>query len=475
MAFMLRWRRATASDEASRRQRPLRPGGQPYPYLVESKISKKKWLGPSYRFASQWRNDLMHVLEQARLTVKSNMPMGPAFAAAAEDYLHVETIWSPQRVARLFKIVGLSILLFLGVVAAVFPSMDDKAHILPRLIEPTLVAVWLYLTIRGHQYKPVMVLAALQSRLEAGQTLSEAMGHLPRFFPSDLVAFVRIGENTGKLGTILEEFSKESVKILTAQRALNKILWYIGLGLAIQFSVISFLWIKVVPVFYEVLNEMGRRGSGYWPSPEILIPLPSTNTLTLMVDFLHYTGAVFLALLLPLFLWFRKRRVRRSWASRMETTLLFGIPGLRGLVVRQNLASATYMLRHLLVAGVPLERALEAVAQADLHPLYRRCFARIRSRVLNGDSLRDACAGIHLLAPIPGSFVSMLAMAESTGELEKALGYLADKYYAEAERRRYLLFSCVLPAGVFLLGYIVLSIEMSIFKSMIALGDALIS
>jgi type IV pilus assembly protein PilC len=454
---------------------PQRPDGQRYPRHVEKKIRKSEWPGPHYFYGSQWRHDLLQVLEQIRLNVKSNVPLAPAFAAAAEDYLHVEKTWSPQRVARLCKITGLAVLLLLAAAGALVTAAEEGAESLPEFINPAIIGVWLFLTARGHQYKPVTVFAALQSRMEAGETLSEAMRRLPRFFPKDLVSFVQMGEDTGKPGVILDDFTKESIKMLTANREMNKVLWYIGLGIALQFGVISFLMVKVVPVFYEVLNELGVKSGGFTPSPELLIPLPPTNLLVVLMDALVYKGPLVLGVVVPVWFWLRKRRTRRSWSSRASSTLLLGIPGLRGLVARQNLASAAYMLRHLLVAGVPLERALDAVAHGDLHPLYRRCFSQVRKRVMNGDTLHDACEGLHLLAPMPRSFVAMLSMAETTGNLERALDYLAKQYYAEAERRRRLLSSFVLPAGVLLMGYIVLSMEMSIFKSMIALADAMIS
>lgn len=53
---------------------------------------------------------------------------------------------------------------------------------------------------------------------------------------------------------------------------------------------------------------------------------------------------------------------------------------------------------------------------------------------------------------------------DAPGHLEGTLLYLAEQYQAEVERRKKLLSSCVLPMGVFLMGYIVLSVDRRRFK-----------
>jgi len=67
----------------------------------------------------------------------------------------------------------------------------------------------------------------------------------------------------------------------------------------------------------------------------------------------------------------------------------------------------------------------------------------------------------------------MVAMGETHGRLEETLAYLAEQYQAGVERRKKFLRSCVLPMGVFLMGYIVLSLETALFQAMVDMADAI--
>jgi len=447
-----------------------------YPHYVRKRARNPKWEGPYYFYAKHWRRDLLLVLEQIRLSVKSNVPLSPAFAAAAQDYTVKEKGWSPRRASRFFTLTGLSVLVFFTLLGALATIADEGPEAIAELVEPGLFGLWLIIVARHQRYKPAAVFAALQTRIDAGHSLSESMARLTIFFPKDLVSLVGMAEKTGQLDTVLDSFSGETLKQWTAQRELSRVLRYIGISLAIQGAVATFLVVKVMSVFEEVLLEAGVDPDAAHYIPGLHIPLPSLLDFYNIANFVsvHKVHLVGVCWLICLWLWMRPKRKRRNWASRFESTALLLIPGLRGLLARQNLGTIAFMLHELLRAGVPLEQALDTVEHGDLHPLYRRWVGGVRRRVLNGVSLRDACTGLRLLAPIPRSFVGLIAMGETHGRLESSLRYLAENYQAQVERRKTLLMGCVLPLGVIAMGYVVLAVEASMFQALIDLADAFI-
>src|SRR5690606_24402517 len=107
-------------------------------------------------------------------------------------------------------------------------------------------------------------------------------------------------------------------------------------------------------------------------------------------------------------------------------SLLFGVPRLRQVAIKANLAPAVSVLALLLEAGVPLDAALDQAAQLQLHPRYRRLFGRLRDGVRQGETLSMLCAreGRHL----PGSLTAMIAVGERSGMLPSALAQLAELY-----------------------------------------------
>lgn len=456
---------------------PKAPDGQRYPRYVRARAGDQRWKGPYYLRAKRWRHDLLLVVEQIRLNVKSNVPLSPAFAQAAQDYLAAERGWTPPRVWRTFQLVALGILVLLSLLAAVVEIEAEGTSALPELIVPAFFAVWLYRAARHQRYKPAAVFASLQARIESGHSLSEAMARLPRFFPRNLVTMVEMGERTGRLETVLDRFSAETVQKWTAQRDLTRILWYFAAVIGFQLGIIAFLLVKVIPVFYDVLDEVGVSGSGFRQPAQFPIPLPSTDTIVFIADQVIYTYSGFIVLLfwaIALWVWIRPNLKRRNWTTHPLIVLLLAVPGFRGMIARHNLGTGAFMLHEMLEAGVPLEQALDAVARSDLHVFYRRWFAHVRKRVLNGNTLRDACAGIRPATPVPRSFVSLVGMGEAHGRLESALAYLSETYHAHVERRKRMLVSGVIPLGVFIAGYIALSIEVSLFSSMISLAEAIV-
>lgn len=455
---------------------PPLPKSRRFPRSVESKAADPKWQGPYYLRANRWHEDLLLVLEQIRLGVKANVPLGSSLAAAAEDFLYLERGWTPQRVARLSKIAGLSFLLVLSLLGALGAIVTVGPEANPGLVRPIVIAFWLFFAAAKRHYKPMSVLVSLQRSMNQGCTLSEAMGKLPRFFPAELVAQVAMAERTGNLETILDNFSTETIKKWTAQRDFARVINYLWAGLIIQAGVIAFLVVKVLSVFEEILAELGVSLSGAHTIPGLPVPLPSIEGIFNVANFIsvHRYHIAMICWLVGLWLVLRPLRRRRIWSSRVESTFLLSIPGLRGMVARQNLASIAFQLNQFLLAGVPLEHALEVVSRGGLHPLYGRWVAQVRKRILNGSSLREACSHGARAVPVPGSFVALISMGETHGRLEETLAYLAEHYQAGVERRKKILRNCVMPLGVLLMGYIVLSLETALFQAMVDMADAII-
>lgn len=476
MATLPSWRSLYLFGEWLRRMNRESKGDSPYPRAVLKKARNPKWEGPYYFNTNRWRHDLLLVLEQVRLNVKSNVALGPAFAMAARDHLDTRRGLTPQHITYIAKLAGLGILLLLSLVGALAALAEGGSEALPELLEPGIIGIWLIAVARHSGTKPVAVFAALEAHAERGLSLSESMARLPRFFPKDLVTLVATAERTGKLDTVLDSFTQETIVQWTAQRAVTRVYRYLYFGFIVQASIFAFMAVKVLPVYEETLQETGAALDHPTTIPGIPLPLPSLTDLYEVANFAsvyryHIAGFCWL---IAFWFWIRPLRARRQWASRVESTFLLAIPGIRGMVARQNLGTIAFLLHQLLRAGVPLERALATVSKGDLHPAYRRWVNHVHRGILNGESFRDACTGFRMAAPLPRSFRAMVGMGELHGHMEKALAYLAEQYHGQVIRRQQLLRVSLLPLGVFLMGYFVLTIEAAVFQVLIDLADAMI-
>src|SRR5690606_38532748 len=112
----------------------------------------------------------------------------------------------------------------------------------------------------------------------------------------------------------------------------------------------------------------------------------------------------------------------------------------------QEVALITRQLATLVGSGLPLEEALQAVAQQAEKPRLRRMMTAVRSKVMEGHSLADG------LAAFPRVFSEMyratVAAGEQTGHLDLVLERLADYTESRQHMRQKVQLALFYPLGL---------------------------
>jgi general secretion pathway protein F len=95
-----------------------------------------------------------------------------------------------------------------------------------------------------------------------------------------------------------------------------------------------------------------------------------------------------------------------------------------------DLALLTRQLATLIAAGLPLDDALAATAEQQERPSLQQSLVRVRERALQGDALHTAMAAEVCF---PELCVNMVAVGESSGQLDRVLEQLADYFERSAQ------------------------------------------
>lgn len=474
---------------------------------------RARWRGPRYWLAGPWQRDLLAITGELATLARLNAPLTHGLEAFAHEQRR-QLGNAPGRVGT--AVVVLVGFLIGSVVASFGPSpghfLESFGLLMSALVAAVLLAAtWqrmprarvvfaglLMATLSGIVFGPAFdlplsvlvvfvvtplatyalatvhggrviarreaVLLVLRDRLAAGMGVAEAMASLPRVFPAPYVRLVEAGEEAGCLAERLTGLQDETVVRIMARRSVTPTLLYLGMNVFLQASIISFISVKVMPVFREIHEEFGSQ-----VSPTAAGIMQAVELAGARIAWLSQWPVWPVALLVVVAAPILGIRAAHLLARHM----LPGLPGLRMALAKRALVPVAQVLALLLRAGVPLPDALAQVARIPHAPRHRRALERIRQRVLGGTGFAAACnAERHVL---PGSFGALIALGEPAGRLPETLEQAADLYGRQMDTRFQIAMNLALPAGIGVLGILVFVVQYGVYHTLWSLSDALIN
>lgn len=297
------------------------------------------------------------------------------------------------------------------------------------------------------------VIGQVAEDVEGGSPLSESFSKHPKVFDELYVNIVKAGEAGGLLTEVfsrLADFMERSDRLASKVRGA---LAYPMFVVIFMIAILTFLMIVVVPQFEEIFRGFGRE----LPRPtQILIDTSKT-----------IAERWYLVILAPFLLVFGWKAIRRTGGGRFATDrLLLKVPLLGMLMKKTQVSRFARTLGTLSSSGVALLDSLDIVRGTSTNEVMKRTVDKVKSSVSEGETIAQPLGESGIFDDI---VVNMVDVGEETGELDKMLVKIADRYDEEVDTTVSALLSILEPMLIVVMGLIVGFIVVSLFLPLLDL------
>jgi type IV pilus assembly protein PilC len=290
--------------------------------------------------------------------------------------------------------------------------------------------------------------------VEAGISLSEALGRHPDIFNDLYIAMVAAGETGGILESTLTRVADQLEKDDSLRRQVKAAMMYPIMIASFAGLVMVALVAFIVPVFAKVFKDFGGK-------------LPAITQVT--VDMSHLvTHRWYLCIGIVWGTIFAFRKWKASTRGREQwDRFKLKIPWKIGDTVQKiALARFSRTFSALVAAGVPMLEAIEITGKTSGNKVVEKAMVAVRESVTGGGTvsapMKDAPEAF------PTMVVQMLAVGEETGAMDTMLSKIADFYEDEVAAAIKALTSILEPLMIIIVGamvgFIVISMYMPLFK-----------
>jgi type IV pilus assembly protein PilC len=296
------------------------------------------------------------------------------------------------------------------------------------------------------------ILRSVKEDIEAGLSLSAAMGKWPDVFPPLMVNMTKAGEAGGFLDVALRQVADNFEAEVKLKAKIKAALTYPVVVFILAMLMCVAMLVFVVPVFSSMFEDLGGE-----------LPLP-TKVLVAMSGAMKFMLPIMIVLgIVGTWAW-RKygktERVRSVWDPLKLKMPVFG-----GLVQKLALARFARNLSTMLSSGVPILQSLDIVADTTGSIVISRALAEVQESVRRGETVAGPLAQ-HAI--FPSMVVQMIASGEEAGAIDQMLKKIAQFYDEEVETTTESLTAMIEPLMIAFLGGVVgsmiVALYMPIFK-----------
>ncbi len=301
-------------------------------------------------------------------------------------------------------------------------------------------------------------LVSIVEDVEGGTSLSEALGKYPQIFDGLYTNMVRAGEIGGVQDVILNRLSDYLENQADLKSRVRGALAYPIAVVVLASVVLVLVFIFVIPKFKEIFISQFGSAEALPAITQLVINtgehLQNYWWVYLLLVALVYVSHVLLVA--------RVQPYRRFWHTWVLRIPLFGLLAKKALVARFSRTFGT-----LIQSGVPHLEALDILSGVLPNERMREAVTGVHHSIREGSGIAQPLADSDIFDDI---VVNMVDVGEQTGELDRMLGRISDRYELDVRRTVDSTFRIIEPVLLVvmavLVGVIVFALFMPLLKLM---------
>jgi type IV pilus assembly protein PilC len=301
------------------------------------------------------------------------------------------------------------------------------------------------------------VIKDVTTRVEGGDSFSEALQKHPKVFNKLYCAMVGAGEKGGLLAEILARLATYQENTARLRKKVKSAIMYPTVVTVVAFGITTFLLVKVVPTFADIFKSFGTK---------VPLPAPTRYLMSVSNALVHYFPYFILIIGSIIFGWMYYIKTpagRRFWDDRRIKLPIFG-----HIAHKICLARFASTFASLVRSGLPILEVLSIVQNTVGNVVMEGAIQTAATDIERGESISTAL-GKHPI--FPTMIIRMLQAGEQTGKIDTMLERVAGFLDEEIETILSGLTSLIEPLLIVFLGVVVGGIVICMFLPIFKLSD----
>jgi type IV pilus assembly protein PilC len=283
--------------------------------------------------------------------------------------------------------------------------------------------------------------------VESGNTVADALGKHPRAFSSLYVNMVAAGEAGGVLDTILNRLATFLEKTEALIRKVKGAMIYPSVILLVAIAAVVIMLLFVIPTFENM-----------FASVNLTLPFPTRIVIGLSRLLQNYWWAMAGSIAVTVV--GLKRYYATPNGKLAIDKFMLKVPVIGDVLRKSAVSRFTRTLGTLISSGVSILEGLEITARTAGNRVVQDSIMESRASIAGGETISQPLAKSGVFPPM---VTSMIAVGESTGNLDEMLQKIADFYDDEVDVAVSGLLALLEPAMIVFLGVAVGGMIMAMY------------